>query len=158
MRTIIFLLLVAISLNTYSQERIPATMLKNLQGKTVNIKSFCEENKIVFISLWATWCAPCISELDAINDIYDDMLDEVDFKVIAISVDDSRTVESVKPLVNGKDWAFEVLLDTNNDFKRKLGAFSIPASFVVKNGVIVKKSSSYKPGEEEDLLRFLKTL
>lgn len=158
MRTTFIFIFLFFSLNSYSQEKIPAATLKTLQGKSVNIETICKKNKIVVVSLWATWCVPCINELDAINDEYKDLQDEVDFKLLAISVDDSRSVKSVKPLVNGKDWDFDVLLDTNNDFKRKLGIYSIPATLVVKNSKIVKRFSGYKPGEEEELLKFLKTL
>lgn len=151
------LMLVSI-LSINAQQTIPSVSLKTLEGKTTNIQTICKKNKIVVVSLWATWCVPCINELDAINDIYDDMRDEVDFTLLAISIDDSRTVKSVKPLVNGKSWEFDVLLDTNNDLKRQLGIASVPASLVIKNGEIVKKISGYKPGEEEELLDFLKTL
>lgn len=142
----------------FSQTKIPSVTLKNLQGKTKNIQTICESNNLVVISLWATWCVPCIKELDAINDEYDDMKDEVNFKLIAISIDDAKTVKLVKPMTNGKDWDFEVLLDTNNELKRKLGVVSIPAMLIVKSGKIVKKISGYKPGEEDELLHFLKTL
>lgn len=151
------LLLVAI-LTINAQQTVPSISLKTLEGKTTDIQTICKKNKIVVVSLWATWCVPCMNELDAINDIYDDMRDEVDFTLLAISIDDARTVKSVKPLVNGKNWEFDVLLDTNNDLKRQLGTASVPASFVIRNGKIVKKISGYKPGEEEELLDFLKTL
>lgn len=159
MRKTLFTILMLISFFTINaQQEIPSVSLKTLEGKTTNIQTICKENKIVVVSLWATWCVPCINELDAINDMYDDMRDEVDFTLLAISIDDSRTAKSVKPLVNGKNWEFDALLDTNNDLKRQLGIASVPASFVIKNGKIVKKISGYKPGEEDELLEFLKTL
>lgn len=159
MKKIIFtLLIVASTMAISAQQTIPSVALKTLDGKSTNIKTICKENKIVVVSLWATWCVPCINELDAINDIYEEMQEDVNFKFLAVSIDDSRTVKSVKPLVNGKSWEFEVLLDTNNDLKRELGAVTVPATFIIKNGVIVKKISGYKPGEEEELLDFLKTL
>lgn len=159
MKKIIFTLLIVVSaITTNAQQAIPSISLKTLHGKSTNIKTICKENKIVVLSLWATWCVPCINELDAINDIYEEMQEDVNFKFLAVSIDDSRTVKSVKPLVNGKSWEFDVLLDTNNDLKRELGTVTVPATFIVKNGVIVKKISGYKPGEEEELLDFLKTL
>lgn len=151
-------LMFTITLSISAQQAVPSVSLKTLEGKTTNIEAICKKNKIVVVSLWATWCVPCINELDAVNDIYEDMQDEVSFKLVAISIDDARTVKSVKPFVNGKSWEFDVLLDTNNDLKRQLGAATVPATYIIKNGKIVKKTSGYKPGEEEELLHYLKTL
>ena len=109
----------------------------------------------MIISLWATWCVPCKNELDAINDVYEDWQDETDVALYAVSIDDSRTVKRVKPLVNGKNWDFEILLDTNNDLKRALGAATVPLTLVVKNGKIVFRHSGYAPGYEDELFEIL---
>ena len=74
----------------------------------------------------------------------------------AISVDDSRTVKRVKPLINGKDWDYEVLFDTNNDLKRALGSSTIPLTLIIKNGKIVYRHSGYVPGFEDDLFEEIK--
>jgi thiol-disulfide isomerase/thioredoxin len=39
----------------------PAFALKNLTGKTVRLESY--KGKVVLINFWATWCAPCQSEM-----------------------------------------------------------------------------------------------
>lgn len=159
MRTFVLVIIAIIaSLNLSAQKSIPSTELKTLEGKKVNIQDLATQDRPVVIALWATWCVPCINELNTINDIYDDMRDEVDFELVAISVDDARTAKSVKPFVYGKGWEFDILLDTNNDLKRALGAASVPATFVIKDGEIVKKKFGYKPGDEDDLLEYLKAL
>jgi thiol-disulfide isomerase/thioredoxin len=108
------------------------------------------------VSLWATWCVPCKNELDAINEVYVDWQDETNVKVYAVSVDDSRTVSRVKPMVNGKAWDFTILLDTNNELKRELGASTVPLTLIIKNGKIVYRHSGYTPGSEEDLFEEIK--
>ena len=60
---------------------------------------------------------PCIKELDAISDLYQDWIEETGVSLIAVSVDDSRTVKRVKSLISGKGWEYDILLDTNNDLK-----------------------------------------
>ena len=45
---------------------------------------------------------PCINELDALNEVYDELSKDLNFKVYAISTDDARTKRRVRPLVNGK--------------------------------------------------------
>lgn len=149
----LFALLFVFSL---SSQNIPNTELKTLDGNTTNLQTIATNNDLIIVSLWATWCAPCKNELDAINDEYDDWIEETSVKLFAISVDDSRTVKNVKPMVNGKGWEFEILLDTNGDLKKALGAPTVPVTLIIKNGEIVFRHSGYNPGAEDDLFEELK--
>ena len=151
------LLLVGFNLN--AQTNLPNIQLSNLEGKKVSSTAdFSEKDQLYVFSFWATWCTPCISELDEINDLMLEWKKEVAFKLIAISIDDSRTQKRVKPLINGKGWGFDILLDTNQDFKRALGIVNVPYLIVVKNNKIVHIQNGYVPGNELDLLEKLKTL
>ena len=58
-------------------------------------KELNEDNFYHILSFWATWCVPCINELDALNEVYDELSKELKFKVYAISTDDSRTKEGL---------------------------------------------------------------
>ncbi|WP_040247730.1 TlpA family protein disulfide reductase [Psychroserpens mesophilus] len=156
MKHLFFALICAVSFSLVAQENLPDAEIKTLDGNTTTLKKISEENELIVVSLWATWCVPCKNELDAINEVYVDWQDETDVKVFAISVDDSRTVNRVKPLVNGKAWDFTILLDTNNDLKRELGAATIPLTLIIKNGEIVHRHSGYTPGSEEELFEEIK--
>lgn len=156
MRKLFLLLLIFQNIAIFSQETLPNLDLKTLEGDSQNIRTISQENDLMVVSLWATWCVPCKNELDAINDVYSDWQDELDVVLYAVSIDDSRTVKRVKPLVNGKNWDFEILLDTNNDLKRALGAATVPLTLVVKNGKIVFRHSGYAPGYEDELFDILK--
>jgi len=141
-------MLSCITLN--AQNTLPSVVLKTVDGKTINTSELSKEGPIV-ISLWATWCVPCKNELDAISDVYDEWVDETGIKLYAVSVDDSRTVKRVKPLINGKGWEYEVLLDTNHDLKRALGVSTVPVTLIVKDNKIVYRHSGYTPGAEDEL-------
>lgn len=142
----------------YSQQDFPSVDLKSLESETINTSSFNEEDKLYIFSFWATWCAPCIQELEAISEVYEDWKSQVNVELIAVSTDDSRTQKRVKPLVNGKGWEYKVLLDSNQDLKRKLSIANIPYLIVVKNGKIVFIQNGHTPGAEEELLATLKSL
>ena len=156
MKKMLFLIIV-ISFNySFSQKKIPTSTLKTLEGVTTNLQKLSQKNDLIIVSLWTTWCAPCKNELDAINDVYQDWQDETKVKFYAISVDDSRTVKRVRPLVNGKGWEFDVLLDTNNELKRSLGTAIIPLTLVISKGKIVYKSTGYTSGAEDDIYKVIK--
>jgi thiol-disulfide isomerase/thioredoxin len=157
MKKILFLALLAFSLQSLAQDELPNVNVTTLDGDTVSILDLAlESDNPVIISLWATWCVPCLKELDAISEVYDDWQDDTNVTLLAISVDDSRTVRRVKPLINGKGWDYTILLDTNNDVKRALGAATVPLTVLVKNGKIVYRHSGYSPGAENELYEKVK--
>lgn len=143
----------------FSQKELPNISLKDINNESFNLKeAFLEKDKLYIFSFWASWCAPCINELDELNDLQDEWKKTVNFEIIAVSTDDSRTQKRVKPLVNGKGWVYKVLLDVNQDFKRALSIVNIPYTIVVKNGTIVHIQNGYVPGIENELLAKLKSL
>ena len=101
----------------YSQ--LPNINLKDVNGNNKNLSKLSNNGNPIIISFWATWCIPCINELDDINKEIEKWKDE-NVKIIAIATDDSRTKRRVRPMVNGKNWDFEIFLDENQDFKRAL--------------------------------------
>lgn len=145
----IFLFLLC--LNAWAQDEVPSTPLTTLEGETTNLQELAADGNVKIVSLWATWCVPCLKELDAINDLYEDWQDETNVELIAVSIDDSRTVKRVKPLINGKAWDYKIVLDTNNDLKRALGAATVPLTLIIKDNKIVYRHSGYNPGSEFEL-------
>ncbi len=148
------LLFLSISLNA---QEIPTTTLKTLDGETTDLPTIAKENDLIIVSLWATWCGPCKNELDAISEVYEDWQEETGVKLYAISTDDTRTLKRVKPLVNGKGWEYDILLDSNKDLQRALGAPTVPVTLIIKDGKIVYRHSGYQnAGEEDELYEELK--
>jgi thiol-disulfide isomerase/thioredoxin len=133
--------------------------LKTLDGKTANSSKFSNDGKPMIISFWATWCAPCKKELNAIAEVYDDWVKETGVKLIAISIDDSKSSTGVKPYVNSKGWEYEIYLDMNSDFKRAMNVNNIPHTFIVDgNGNIVWQHVAYKEGDEEKYIQVVRKL
>jgi cytochrome c biogenesis protein CcmG, thiol:disulfide interchange protein DsbE len=140
-------------------DKLPATTLKKLDGSKVNSSTFSNNGKPIIISFWATWCKPCKKELDAIHENYSDWTKETGVKLIAISIDDARSVGKVGPEVKMKGWDFEVYIDENQDFKRAMNVNNVPFTFIVDgNGKIVWKHNSYTEGDEIKLYENVKKL
>ena len=110
----------------FSQKTIPNISITNYEGVSVKIQDELTDEKITILSFWATWCVPCINELDAISDVYDEWQEDLNIELVAISTDDSRTQKRIKPMVNGKGWEYKILLDKNQELKRALNISAIP--------------------------------
>lgn len=149
------LILSATSIFAFAQEKttlFPTIDIKSIDGKIVSTDEIENDGKPIVISFWATWCKPCAKELDAITDIYDDWQEETGVKVIAISIDDARNAAKVAPYANGKDWPFDIYLDSNSDLKRALNVNAIPHTFLLNSKrEIVWQHTSYFDGDEEEL-------
>ena len=154
-KIIISCILSLIAFNSSSQKFIPDLGLKTLNGESVRSVQAINQNGFTIISFWATWCIPCINELDAINEVISDWNEKENIKVLAISTDDPRSIKRVRPMLNGKDWGFEVILDSNQQFKRAMGVVGIPHTIVTYKSEIIHRRIGYAPGEEMDLYEII---
>lgn len=143
---------------SFGQNDLPDIKLRSLTGDEVRFNSFGNNDTLLIVSLWATWCVPCIQELEAISEQYEERQKEIPFKLLAVSIDDSRTTQRVKPFVKGKGWPFEIYLDVNSDLKRALNINDVPHVFIIKKGKIVYQHNGYVAGNEEELFEKIKTL
>ena len=129
--------------------KIPSVDIKDLNGKVVNTSKFSNNGKPMIIDFWATWCTPCKKELNAISEVYEDWQKETGVKLIAISIDDSKTASKVKSTVDAKGWDYEEYLDVNSDFKRAMGVNNVPYLCIIDGkGNIVYESNTYVEGGE----------
>jgi cytochrome c biogenesis protein CcmG, thiol:disulfide interchange protein DsbE len=150
---------ICFSILSFSQNsEVPKNVeLTTLDFGKIQSSEFLDHEGPIVISFWATWCSPCKRELNAIAESYIDWQDETDMKLIAISIDDSRNVDKVKPYVDGQAWDYEVYLDTNGDFKRAMNVNNVPHTFLVNtNGQVVYQHNSYSPGDELHLYELVK--
>ena len=139
--------------------KIPAIVVKTLEGESINMSEVSNDGKPIIITFWATWCKPCIKEHDAINDVYEDWVEETGVKMYAISIDNARSSKQVMPTVNGKGWEFDVLLDENGDFKRSMNVNVPPHTFIIDgNGFIVWQHVGYLPGGEDEYIEIVEKL
>ncbi len=138
-------------------QTIPSVSVKTITGQNVNTSTFSNDGKPMVIDFWATWCKPCIEELNVLNEVYAEWQKETGVKIVVVSLDDSKTMSRVAPFVNGKRWTFENYIDPNGDFKRAMNVNMPPHTFVVDGkGNIVWQHVGFAEGNEDELHEIIK--
>lgn len=153
------LLFLATVFPAFSQQRIPPVFIENLHGERIASSLLTNENGPTIISFWATWCKPCIKEMDAIQQEMETWLNEKNIRFVAVSVDDARSKNRVPTLATSKNWKWEIFYDTNADFQRAMNVLSVPHTFIVdKTGKIVHQQTTFTIGDESTYWQILKKL
>ena len=101
MRALIVCITLLFAFLTCTMAQIPSVKVENTKGAQVNTSSLVNHKTPMIISFWATTCKPCIRELDAINEQLPDWLEEANFRVVAVSTDDSRSTAKARCIGRG---------------------------------------------------------
>ena len=83
-------------------QEAPSVQVKDIDGAPINFNSTVEKGKITVVSFWATWCGPCIKELQAIDELYSDWQSKYNVKLVAVSIDDARNIARLLPYALGR--------------------------------------------------------
>lgn len=153
------LLSLALFVSAVAAAQVPSVTVENSKGESFDTSALLEEGTPMIISFWSTSCKPCIRELDAVYESLPDWLDEVDFRVVAVSTDDNRLLAKAKSFAEGRGWGedFTLLFDKNQDFMRAMNVSVVPHVFVVDSkGKIVFSHTSYVQGGEVELFEAVK--
>lgn len=150
--------LIGISAATASAA-LPSVHLNDLDGKDVDTAVVGTEGKPVIVSFFATWCKPCMRELTAINQVYDDWQDETGVELVAVSIDKAQDADKVRSLIASHDWPYKVLLDDNSELARSVGVQAVPHVLLLDGaGNVVYSHSGYQDGAEAELYEKVKAL
>jgi thiol-disulfide isomerase/thioredoxin len=77
---------VVMGFQSIAQNDLPDVKIKTLTGNEINFKTLgTSSDTALIVSLWATWCIPCINELENINEQYEEVQKETPFKIVAVS-------------------------------------------------------------------------
>jgi len=138
---------------------LPGVDVKNIQGEPFNTKEISNDGKPIIMTFWATWCKPCMKEHDAINEVYEEWVEETGVKLYAVSIDNARSSKRVLPTVNGKGWEFDVLLDPNGDLKRAMNVNIPPHTFIINGkGEIIWQHIGYLEGDEAEYIEIVEKI
>ncbi len=105
------------------------------------------------LNFWATWCKPCLRELPHLEALRKEY-EPAGLTVVAITIDDTRSLPKVKPYIDTHGYGFKVLLDSNQRVLRQLQGTGAPYVVLLSaDGRRLYSHSGYRDGDEKELAK-----
>lgn len=115
----------------------PAWEGTTLDGETLSLADL--RGEVVMLNVWATWCAPCIREMPALQAFHERYADR-GVRVVAASVDRGSAAGEVRRFLEDHGIGFTVLLDPDQRVMSRFRTIGVPETFLIdRDGTIVHR-------------------
>ncbi len=132
----------------------PVIELPDMQGRVHRLADY--RGNVVLVQFWATYCAPCRTEMPTMNRLIEKMRGKP-FKIVTVNM--AEPVEQVRKFLDEVPVDFPVLLDTDGSTLGRWKVFAAPANFILdKNGRIVYTLYGAIEWDSEEVVRRLSEL
>lgn len=141
--------------DTTAQEgkQAPVFDIKTDQGRDVTPSSF--GGKVLVLNFWATWCPPCIEEVPSLNQFQRKFAGS-GVVVVAVSID--KNPQKYRSFLSKIPVAFQTARDPAAGVSTQYGTFQIPETYIIKNGVVMRKFPEAENWMSDDLTQYVQSL
>lgn len=96
-----------------------------------------QAGNVVLINFWATWCGPCVEEMPALQDLYEEYGDSDNVKIILINSGESS--QTVHRFLSQNGYTMPCIYDTDNTVNDQYGIMGIPYTVIFnKDGTVAE--------------------
>ena len=155
MKEILMFSLVLFSIGASAQGSIQEAKIKSLQGKIAPFSVFAKKDSLFLICFWSVSSDESITELNSINANLEHWQSLLPFRFMAVSVDEGKLANRLRPVYNQNSWTFEAYSDPYGDLRKALHSNNLPQSMIVYNNEIIYEQSGWTGGTENYLIQKL---
>jgi peroxiredoxin len=112
--------------------RAPDYTVRTLNGEPVALSRF--QGEVVLLNVWATWCAPCVKEMPALQRLHQ-ALSADGLRIVAVSVDDvplgGTDHAAINDFIQRFGLTFTVLHDPSGKIQRVYQTKGLPSTYLI---------------------------
>ncbi|MBR6345655.1 MAG: TlpA family protein disulfide reductase [Lachnospiraceae bacterium] len=101
-----------------------------VNGDTFTLSDYDDE--VVLLNFWATWCPPCVGEMPALQNLYEDG------DAVIIGIDCGETKADVDSFVSENGYTYNIGYDEYYTVEDYYPTDGIPYTLIINKGVIYK--------------------
>ena len=121
-------------------EKVPDFTLTNLNGEEVALYDVLEQNELILVEFWASWCGPCIESFPDLKTLHADYND-IGFEIVSVSIDNDSYSWEQESKAQELPWIDVGEMDGwNGPTATAFGVQFVPKGYLVDGkGVILEK-------------------
>jgi hypothetical protein len=147
--------LIFFSMTAAAQDSLDQARLKSLQGKIASFSFFAKKDSLFLICFWSVASEESITELNSINANLENWQKLRNFRFMAVSIDEGKLANHLRPVYNQNSWTFEAYSDLYGDLRRALNSNNLPQSMILFKNRIIYEQSGWTAGTENYLIQRL---
>lgn len=139
-------------------KEIPYFLVNNQDGDSIELDDL--EGEIFVLDFWATWCAPCIKSIPAMQEVEAEFKGNSDVKFLYINTLEfgKRDQQFIGKFLKDKGLNIPYLLDRENPsapaLSKSLGITTLPSKMIVsKSGKILYQDNGFSGSQNDFVLK-----
>jgi cytochrome c biogenesis protein CcmG, thiol:disulfide interchange protein DsbE len=119
--------------------KAPDFQAKTVDGVPVTKALADYKGQVVLLNIWATWCEPCRKEIPSLEALQKEYGPK-GLKMVAVSIDDYVSEDSIRSFAKNFGVTFEVLHDSSGSIEQAYQTTGYPETFIIgPEGTIRRK-------------------
>ncbi|MDE3151613.1 MAG: TlpA family protein disulfide reductase [Gemmatimonadota bacterium] len=109
-----------------------------VDGRHAAVGLAAYQGDVTILNVWATWCGPCKAEMPTLEHLYE-MFKGNGLKVVAVSIDETASDDSVRAYARNMGLTFDVLHDPQYRIEQAYQVVGYPSSYVIDRDGVIRK-------------------
>lgn len=127
----------------------PQTILRDASGRATTLAAY--RGKVILVNLWATWCAPCVTEMPTLGALARRFRGS-DFLVVPVSLDEEAKIAEASAMLDRlSERSLPFLNDPSRAIAFETRAAGLPTSILYdRNGVEIARLAGGADWDSEE--------